>query len=161
MGYPDTGYKVMTLFSGNSPGAAGTQLPLTTKPGDGLIVGIAQSGMAVIDALLQGGAGGVLDIYIQSALDADQAGGGTWYDVAHYTQLAAAAAQVRWLLTVSRGYNRISAVPSAANPLSGTPTLAANTTIPDCLGNALRVVMIAGAGTTLGAAQTIKVALSK
>lgn len=158
MGFKDTNWKFFTLFNGLSPAAPGTFLGI---PNNGLIVGLSQMALVIVDALIQGATGGPLDVYLQSSLDADQAGNGTWYDVAHYTQLAAAGAQVRWIATISRGFSRISAAPNAANPASGTPTLAANTIIPDALGIALRVALVAGALTTAGATQTIKLGLSQ
>lgn len=161
MGWKDTGYKVMSLYSGTNSGAVGVVLPAGTAPGAGLIVGLSQFTVAVVDALIQGHTGGTLDVYVQSSVDAGQDGSGTWFDVIHYTQLAAAGAQVRWVTTLSRGYNRITAAPSAANPADGTPTLAVNTTINDCLGNALRVVFVGGAGSSAGAVQRIKIGLSQ
>lgn len=154
MGMPDSNYRTQTLFSGTSPAAASTVVA-------GTLVGLSQEAVAVIDAQLLGATGGTLDVYIQSSMDADQAGGGTWYDVIHYTQLAAAAGAIRWIVTLSRGFNKIAAVPNSANPVSGTPTLTANTIIPDALGNALRVVLVAGAGTSAGAAIVIKAGTSK
>lgn len=161
MGWKDTGYKAMTLFSGTNSGAVGVVLPNGTAPGAGLLVGLSQFTVAVVDALIQGHTGGTLDVYIQSSIDAGQDGSGTWFDVAHYTQLAAAAPLARWLVTISRGYNRIVAAPSAANAADGTPALAVNTAIADCLGNALRVVFVGGAGSSAGAVQRIKVGLSQ
>lgn len=161
MGWKDSGYKSMTLFSGNSPGVVGTTVPAGTAPGAGLIVGVSQFTVAVVDAVLQGQTGGTLDVYIQSSLNAGQDGSGNWFDVVHYTQLAAAGAAVRWLLTISRGYNRIVGAPSAANPADGTPTLAVNTMIADCLGNALRVVFVGGAGSSAGTTQIIRLGLSQ
>lgn len=161
MSFADLNPKSVLLYSGTSPAAPSTVLPVTTKGGDGLIVGLGQSSVCVVDALIQGATGGPLDIYLQSSTDALQDGTGSWYDVIHYTQLAAAGAQVRWIATLSRGFNKIAAAPNAANPLDGTPTLAVNTLIPDALGNALRVVLVAGALTTAGATQRIKLLLSK
>lgn len=153
--FNDTGWKSITLANAVvSPAAAGTAVLAT-------LVGLGQEPVAVVDATLLGATGGVLDIYVQSSVDADQAGNGTWYDVIHYTQLAAGGAAVRWVATLSRGFNKIAAAPNSVNPVSGTPTLAANTLIADALGNALRVVAVAGAGTSAGAAQTVKLGVSK
>lgn len=158
MSFRDSNWTSKVLYNALSPAAPGTVLG---TPGSGLIVGLGQSVVCVVDALIQGATGGVLDIYIQSSVDAMQDGTGTWYDVIHYTQLAAAGAQVRWVATLSRGFNKIAAAPNAANPVDGTPSLTANTLIPDALGNALRVVLVAGASTSAGANQRIKIGLSQ
>lgn len=136
-------------LSGTSPSAAGTT------------VGVSQVGLdtfekAVVLAVVQGATGGTLDVYLQSTPD----GGTTWYDVCHYTQLAAAGAQVAWFVSLTRGETFNATAPVSVNKASGTPTLAANTVVPHGLGNGLRVVYVAGAATSAGAAQTILVLAS-
>lgn len=160
MGWKDTGYKFHTLFAGNCPAAPGTQLPLSTKLGDGLLVGISQFVVAVVDMKLIGPTGGTLDVYLQSSLDADQAGNGSWYDVAHLPQVTAATT-FRYAFAISRGFNRVAATATALNNADNTPSLAANTIIADALGNALRVVLVANAGVSVAAAQSIKLGLSQ
>lgn len=160
MGWKDSGWKSWTLFSGSCPSSATTQLPQGTAPGAGLLVGLSQMGVLVVDAKLLGPTGGTLDVYLQSSLDADQAGNGSWYDVCHFPQLAAATAG-RFVATISRGYARIAATINAVNTVDNTPSLPVNTLVPDGLGNALRVVFVTGAGTSAAAAQTIKLGLSQ
>lgn len=157
--YPDSGAKEFTLFSGNSPtSGAGTFIGTS---GNGAIIGMGQTPVAVVDLQLIAPAGGTLDVYLQSSVDAQQDGvTGTWYDVAHVPQLAAGSGPFRFVLTLSRGFNKIAAVPNAVNAVSNTPTLGANLMIPDALGIALRVILVPGAGAA-AAAQSIKMLVSK
>ncbi len=154
MGFSDTGAKVVPLFVGTTNPAAGTAVIGTP------LVGIAQFNTALIVADLIGATGGTLDITVQTSIDAQQDGTGRWIDLAHYTQLAAGGGAASWTSGHTRGFGT-STAPAAANPTSATPTLAANTIRPDFLGIALRVVAVAGAGTSAGAAISIKVLLSK
>jgi hypothetical protein len=104
-------------------------------------------------AALQGGTGGTLDVYVQISPD----GGTTWVDYAHFAQLAAGAAQVFRLFTVSKAGQQT----AIATVGTGTsPALAASTVVGGDWGDRLRVVAVAGAGTTAGAAQTIKCVLT-
>lgn len=173
MGFQDSAWKSYYLFQGSGPSSAITftasdarealTLPLVgpTNVG-GLLVGLAQESVCVVVADLVGATGGVTDWFIQSSVDAKQDGTGTWYDVIHFAQLAAGAASQKFVATICRGFNKIAAAPNVTGDSStGASALAVATIIPDGLGNALRVVAIGGAGTTLGAAQRIKLGLSK
>lgn len=134
-------------LSFTSQGAANTtaQTPIT---------GLEAFRSLEIYANIQGATGGTLDIYIQVSPD----GGTNWVDYIHYSQLAAASAAIQRLVTVTKGTN------SGATPVTVgmnlTPALAANTVVGGDFGDRLRIVAVAGAGTTLGAAQTIKVIAS-
>lgn len=107
-----------------------------------------------IFANIQGATGGTLDIYIQVSPD----GGTTWVDYIHYSQLAAAAAAIQRLVTVTKGTNS-GAAPVTVG-INATPALAANTVVGGDFGDRLRVVAVSGAGTSAGALQTIKVTAS-
>lgn len=136
-------------LGGTSPSAPGTTVGTT-------LTGLDSYDKCVIYAKLQGATGGVLDVYIQSSVD----GGTTWYDVCHFTQLAAGGGAVGWLISLTRGQTVNANTPVSVNSASGTPALAANTLVPHAFGNALRVVYVAGASTSAGAAQTITAMLS-
>src|SRR5476649_1295708 len=171
MGFQDSAWKKIILFglngtkaTGASPAAAGTTVPGATNlnEGGGLLIGITQESVAVVDALIVAPAVGTLDVVIQSSIDADQAGAGNWYDVVRFPQALAAAAAIRYVATLSRGFNKVVAAPTLTGDSSGgTLTLAVNTLIPDALGNALRIVLVAGVGTSVGAVQRITLGMSK
>lgn len=134
-------FPVVQNLGGTSPAAAST------------VIGPAMQGLddftrLVIHATLQGATGGTLDVYIQSSV------GNGWYDVAHFAQLAAAAASVRYVVTLTKALKGTPAI-VAVNAANGTPTLAANSVNADILGNAIRVVYVAGALTSAGAVQAI------
>jgi hypothetical protein len=101
-----------------------------------------------IAATIQGATGGTLDLYLQTSPD----GGTTWVDYIHFAQLAAAAAQSTKVVTVSCGVQStgITAVGTGL-----TPSLAASTVVGGAFGDRMRLVAVSGAGTTVGAVQTI------
>lgn len=106
-----------------------------------------------IYAVLQGATGGTLDIYLQGSPD----GGTTWVDYAHFAQLAAGAAAIYRLWTVSRSAQQT----SIATVGTGTsPALTANSIVGGEWTDMLRVVQVAGSGTSAGAAQVLKLFLS-
>lgn len=150
MAYTATHTKQYSL-GGTTPNAPGTAVLGTSD------LNLEAFTTATFDISSTGATGGPLDIYVQSSID----NGVTWYDVAHLPQLAAAAALARYTFSLTRGYRQASVAPNAANTNSGTPALAANTVIPDNLGNALRVIVVAGALTTAGTTVTAKVLVSQ
>jgi hypothetical protein len=129
-------------LGGTSPAAASTVVSTA-------VVGLDAFSKCVVYAKLAGATGGVLDVYLQSSTA--QGAAGTWYDVAHWTQLTAAAAQAGSVVTLTRATQALTTV----NVADATPVLAANTFLTGALGNALRVVYVAGASTSAGAAETI------
>lgn len=101
-------------------------------------------------ATLQGGTGGTLDVYLQTSFD----DGVTWYDYAHYAQLAAGAAQSRILWHV----NRSTSVTAPTTIGTGTsPALAVSTINGGAWGDRLRLLFVAGAGTSAGASQSVSI----
>jgi hypothetical protein len=99
---------------------------------------------------LQGATGGTLDVFLQTSWD----GGTTWYDYAHFTQLAAGAAAIKYAWHVSRASERttITAVGSAAAGVIATGAIMAGG-----WGNQMRMAFTAGASTSAGAAQTVRI----
>ena len=77
----------VSLYSGNSPAAAGGTTATTA------VTGFRGCTAITIIATVAGGAGGLLDIYIQDSPD-----GVTWYDYWHITQRTAgqAAETLAW-----------------------------------------------------------------
>lgn len=130
-------------LSSTSPAAASTVIGPT-------ILGLYAFASLSITATLTGATGGVLDIYLQVSPD----NGTTWVDYAHFAQLSAGAAATTKCFTVSRGAQQttITAVGTGT-----TPVLAANTVVGGDFCDRMRVLYVAGASTSAGAAQTILV----
>lgn len=114
------------------------------------ITGLDLYAACVVQTGLRGATGGVLDVVLQSSASGGAAGG--WFDMGHYTQIAAAAALAGSVGTFAKGFAQ---APTAINTVDGTPVLAAGTHLTSALGGAIRVVYVAGASTSAGAAETI------
>jgi hypothetical protein len=135
---------VLTI-TGTSPAEAATAIIGAPISGLGKYRGFR------IEALLVGATGGALDIYIQRKVAPN-----LWTDWMHFTQLAAGAAAVRYALTCD--HTNSTTVATTTN--GGTDTvpalaLAAGTFIGGHPGDSIRVVAVAGASTSAGAAVAI------
>jgi len=135
----------VVLFSGTSPAAPGTVTQAQ------LLIPLDRMSYCDINARLLGATGGALDVYIQSS--SSNGAAGTWKDVVHFPQLLAAATAIGYSVTLSHATG--GSAPVVVNAVDAVPALAANTVIPAALGNNLRVVFVAGAGTSAGAAQVV------
>ena len=102
-------------------------------------------------ALLVGATGGTLDVVVQCTID-----GTSWYDVAHFPQLAGGAAAIRYFLAINRFPTGTPAI-RVVNTVDGTPTLTANSIVAEGFGTGYRIICTAGAGTTVGASLTFNV----
>lgn len=126
-------------ISETSPATASTVASTAT------ISGLSRYDWFKVVATLQGATGGTLDVYIQGLLAA------TYYDWGHYTQIAAGGAAT--IQVVEPQPNN-----GAVTIGSGlTPALAANTFIGGYPADRVRLVYVAGAGTSAGAAQVVSV----
>lgn len=140
-------------FTETSPAAAGTAasvnpVPYSTAP-NGIAAGQLDDYAALVFvAELQGATGGVLDVFIQNWFN------DTWYDFAHYNQLAAGAAATILAFSVSSANQTNTHTVVGKNLV---PLLAAGSVIAGAWGDRFRLVMKAGAGTTLGAPVTVKI----
>lgn len=134
---------VRCLLSGTSPAAESTVAGATSAD-------FGACGSLAIVATLAGATGGTLDVYLQFTPD----DGATWFDYAAFPQLAAAAAATTKVWSVSRSaqLTSLTAVGSGTSP-----ALAANTILGGDWGDRLRVVCKAGAGTSAGAAYSIRI----
>lgn len=97
-----------------------------------------------VDVVVQIGSpvGGTLDCYVQSSLDEL-----TWTDCVHFPQSAAGAAAVNYRCALTFSPQPASAAPVVVG--QGTsPALAANTVVQGPWGSRLRMVFVAGAGTS-------------
>lgn len=97
-----------------------------------------------------GATGGPLDLYVQA-----KDGGGNWYDVAHFPQVAAAAGASTRQLSISRVNTK------ATSTVTGDKALAADTVVHGDFGDQLQFVLVAGASTSAGAAQTVSALASR
>jgi hypothetical protein len=98
-------------------------------------------------ATVTGATGGALDVYVQHSPD-----GVTWYDYIHFTQAAAAASAVTYFYSPTVDNDSIVAIGK-----NTTPALAANTAVGGPWFDQLRVLYVAGASTSAGAAQVVNV----
>jgi hypothetical protein len=150
-------------FAETSPAAASTvasSQPVTGTGANGA-AGVLQTSLDLesFDALtiyasLIGATGGTLDVYLQTSIDE----GTTWDDYAHFTQLAAGAGAIKYKFAVSRAGQLL--VPVAVG-INLTPALAAGSVVGGEWGDRMRLVMVAGASTTAGAAVSVKISASR
>ena len=138
-------------LSGASPNAAGTIAGSTVGPNPSYTVNtdLSRYDQICVAFTTLGATGGTLDIYIQNSPD----DGISWNDWAHPLQIAAAAGAASFDVPM---FTRTSF--QAVTIGTGlTPALAAGAGVGSHPGDRMRVVFVAGAGTTAGAVQTIKV----
>jgi hypothetical protein len=134
--------RIQGIISDTSPSSA------STAAGD-IVSGLANFDALTIIANLVGATGGTLDVYLQTSWD----GGTTWYDWAHFPQLAAGAAAINYTISA----------PSSGDPSpivvgkNTTPALAANSVVGSVWGPQLRALYVAGSSTSAGAAVTITI----
>lgn len=130
------------IISGTSPAAA------STAAGTVIACGLADLDSLTVVASLVGATGGTLDVYLQTSHD----GGTTYYDWAHFTQLTAGNAALKVVAHVPRTQNV-----AATTIGSGTsPVLAANTITGGSWGDQMRLLFVAGASTSAGAAISVQ-----
>ncbi len=137
--------KPFTL-TGTSPAAPGTAILATVR-------GLARYSAVRIDAVLAGATGGVLDVYLQR-----QVAPGVWLDWCHFPQLAAAPAVANYSAytgDTEPNINITSVGQMNDDGSVGAPALAANTFVGGLPGDAVRLVAVAGTGTSAGALQTV------
>lgn len=146
------------ILTGTSPAAPGTVAG--TAANTLLLSGMARFDAISIEATLQGATGGTLDVFLQVSCEYNEinpletvngAIGGNWTDYVHWTPLAAGAASVTTRVSPSLS-NVITTV-----GLNLVPLLAAGTCVGGFWGHAMRLLFVAGAGTSLGATQTVKI----
>lgn len=128
------------VISGTSPASPSTAVI-------GTVGGLQIYDSLQIIATIQGATGGTLDLYIQSSVD-----GTNWYDYVHFAQFAAAAASITRFISVSR-HGQVTTLTAIGSGTS--PALLVNTVLGGDFGTRLRLLAVAGASTSAGAAQTI------
>lgn len=138
------------ILSETSPAAASTVAGTTRAYGLG-----ACDALTIVGQLV-GATGGTLDVYLQTAFDANDVAdaSATWFDFAHFAQLAGGAAAIKLLWHV----NRATAVSTVTTIGSGTsPALAASTILGGGWGNRMRLLFVAGAATSVGAVTSVTI----
>lgn len=144
-------------FNETSPAAAGTVASSQLVSGgidngipNGVCGLIGDYDGAEIIAELVGATGGTLDVYVQLSPDE----GLNWYDIIHYPTLAAGAAAVIYQTPVSTSTVTTTAVVVGKNL---SPKLAPGTVVNGAFTDRLRLVMVAGSGTSAGAPVVVRV----
>lgn len=135
------------VITTTSPAAAST---VATAP-----VPLTKYDELTVIAELQGATGGTLDVYIQETYDVDPSTGdalatATYYDVAHFEQLAGGAAAV---------VKRVATQRDSTEQTIGknlTPALSAGKFVGSPWGPLVRLCLVAGASTSAGAPVTVK-----
>lgn len=133
-------------ITGTSPASASTA-----------VVGDALSGLGKyrgfrIQASLVGATGGVLDVYLQRKI-----GPNLWADWCHFAQLAAGGAAVLYSMTCAlTDATTITTTTSGGTDATPSLSLAAATFNGGHPGDTVRMVCVAGASTSAGAALAIR-----
>lgn len=104
---------------------------------------------------LQGATGGTLDVYIQRKVAAD-----TWVDWIRFDQLAAGAAAIKKYVPANGTLTGITTIGGGSDATPGVAMASAGA-CGGHPGDSLRMVFVAGAGTSVGASQTLRVRASK
>jgi hypothetical protein len=136
--------ELVGVISHTTANAAGTEVATTVIPG------LHKFNWVRIYASLVGVTGGTLDVYLQSKIAYN-----LWADWAHFPQLAAAAAAVKYAASPI-GTLPIVAVGVGTDAAPGV-ALAANSCLGGHPGDIVRAIFVSGVGTSAGAAQTIRV----
>lgn len=135
-------------FAETSPAAAGT------VASSGFVTGSTTAGIAwpldqyqAVDAIAEfaGATGGSLDVYIQSSPD----GGNNWFDIAHFAQAAGSSAYTVYRVSL----NAAGTAPVVVGK-DLSPALAAASAV-GAFCDQVRLVMVAGSGTSAGTRVTV------
>ena len=143
-------------FNETSPSAPGTAASsqAVLNAGNYFPAGVAGP-MADYDAVdiiaeLKGATGGTLDVTVQMSPNDS----GAWFDIIHFTQLAGSAAAIIYQAPISNATTTTAPVVIGKNL---SPALAAGVVVNGTFSDRLRLVMVAGSGTSAGAPVTVRV----
>jgi hypothetical protein len=149
--------RAIFVFNETSPAAAGTATSSQSVQNAGSFYAAGIAGpMADYDAVdviaeFGGATGGTLDVYVQISPD----DGLNWYDVIHFAQ-ATAASGVKYYQAPLSNATTTTAPVAVGKGLS--PSLAAATVVNGAFSDRMRLVMVAGTGTTAGTPVVVRVA---
>lgn len=121
-----------------------SQSSASTTQDSSPLIGLDRYSHVDVYALLVGATNGTLDVYIQTSYD-----GTTYFDVAHFAQLASGAAAIIYQATFPSV--RVAAAPIVVGS-NTTSALAAGAATGARLGRKTRIRTVSGVGTTAGAA---------
>jgi hypothetical protein len=148
------------IFVENSPAAPGTvassqpvQNTASWAP-NGVAAPLHEYDALTMSAELVGATGGTLDVYVQISTDLVN-----WFDIVHFTQLTNGGSAVKWLVPMSN--STTTTVPTAVG-MNLSPALSAGSggaVVNGAFTDRMRLVFVAGSGTSAGAKVTIRVAL--
>lgn len=138
--------KTAQTVTATSPAAASTTVAADQFKGSML----SNADMLVVDALLVGGTGGTLDVYLQRKLDTN-----VWRDWIHFPQVAAGTTK-RFTVAVTGEGSTIVDCGGGSDASPGV-ALAANTAVNVLPGSDVRVVFVAGVGTNAGASNSVTI----
>jgi len=148
-------YFVFIETTPSSPGTVASSQPVQSA-GSFLPSGVAgpmQDYDAVdIVAELRGATGGTLDVYVQIAAGGDS---NAWFDLVHFPQLSAGAPAVFYQAPISNATTTTTPIVVGKNL---APALAANVVVNGAFSDRMRLVFVAGSGTTNGASVIVRVA---
>lgn len=137
-------YRLAGTITDTSPASASTAVSAAT------VSGLERFDWIAIEADLEGATGGTLDVYLQRKLGDD-----LWRDWLHFPQLSSGAAAVKY--SAQSGSNTDIVVVGGGTDSSPGVALAADTLVGGHPGTEIRAVYVAGASTSAGAAQTIRI----
>jgi hypothetical protein len=144
---------VFIEMSPSAPGMVASSLPVQGSA-SWAPAGVAAGGLDDYDAIgidvdLQGATGGTLDVYLQQSPDQ----GVNWYDIVHWPQLLAAASPIRYGSPISQSTTTTAPTVIGKNL---TPALAAGAVVNGAFSDRMRLVMVAGSGTSAGAPVVVR-----
>jgi hypothetical protein len=145
------------IFSETSPAAAGTATsvnPVTNQASflpNGVAGPLGDYDAVDITADITGATGGTLDVYVQISNDNGQ----NWYDVVHFAQATAGHAIASYQAPISN--STATTAPTVVGK-NLSPALTAGAVVNGAFGDRMRLVMVAGSGTSAGAPVKVTIA---
>lgn len=133
-------------FTAASPAAASTVAGPSIKS-----VQLGRAHKLLVDATITGATGGALDVYLQRKVASD-----VWRDWIHFAQATAGAAAAHYQFMVTGELTTIT-VGNGGTDSTPAVSLAANSMVNVMPGEELRWVFVAGASTSAGAVQTLRI----
>ena len=151
------------VFTETSPSAPGTVASVNAVQNAGSYFPVGVAGpMADYDAVdviadLKGATNGTLDVYVQISPD----DGITWYDIIKFPQMGAGQAASFYQAPISNATTTnlpISVGKNVTPALGAGGGVSAGVVVNGAFSDRMRLMMVAGAGTSLGAAVVVRIA---
>lgn len=116
------------------------------------VAGFSQFKALSFLATITGGTGGVIDVIVEHSND-----GVAWYEYVHFPQVAAVTAKTYVFAPTPTGNVQVGKNNADGSTLTTSMTLTAGDNAPGPWFDQMRVRYVAGAGTSVGAAQAVAV----